>query len=391
MRRYLSVLAFSLAVAGAARAQTAPAARPALAGDPGAEPAYAAAIAEARRLILDTMRVVGAPGAQITVLRDGEVVWSEGFGWADLEQRVPVTPLTRFRVGSVSKSLTAAALGLLVEEGKLDLDAPVQRYVPGFPRKRWPVTTRQAAGHLAGIRHYLPGEFESRRHYATVAEGLAIFQADTLLFEPGTRYAYSSYGYNLVSAVLEGASRRPFLALMHERVFAPLGMRHTVAEHVDSLIPFRARFYTRDTTGGRAGSAAGGIVNAPWVDNSYKWAGGGFLSTTEDLARFAQGLLAGRLLKAETLRLLWTSQRTRDGKETGYGIGWSVTTDSAGRRRVGHTGGSMGGTANLIVYPEQRLVVALLVNSDHTFIGAAPRIAEGFLRAAPARMEAGVR
>jgi CubicO group peptidase (beta-lactamase class C family) len=242
-----------------------------------------------------------------------------------------VTPLTRFRVGSVSKSLTAAALGLLVEEGKLDLDAPVQRYVPAFPRKRWPVTTRQAAGHLAGIRHYLPGEFESRRHYATVAE------------------------------------------------------------HVDSLIPFRARFYARDTAGGRPDSAAGGIVNAPYVDNSYKWAGGGFLSTTEDLARFAQALLAGRLLKPATLRLLWTSQRTRDGEETGYGLGWTVRTDSAGRRRVGHTGGSMGGTANLIIYPEERLVVALLVNSDRTFIGAAPRIAEGFPRAAPARMGAGSR
>ena len=361
----------------AAPAVRAPAPAPALAGESAA---WAGTIARTRQFIRDTMRALGAPGSQITVMKDGVVLWSEGFGWADLEQQVPVTPLTRFRVGSVSKSLTSAALGLLVQEGRLDLDAPVQRYVPGFPRKPWPVTTRQVAGHLAGIRHYNPGEFESQRHYATVAEGLTIFERDTLLFQPGTQFSYSSYGYNLVSAVLEGASGRPFLSLMQERVFGPLGMRQTVAEHVDSLIPFRARFYTRaDTAGGQPGDGGGGIINALWVDNSYKWAGGGFLSTTEDLARFGQALLDGRLLKPETLRLLWTSQRTPDGKETGYGLGWSIAVDSTGRRRVGHTGGSMGGTANLIIYPEERLVLALLVNSDNTFIGAGRRIAAAFL------------
>jgi CubicO group peptidase (beta-lactamase class C family) len=346
----------------------------------GESAAWGGTIARTRQFIRDTMRALGAPGAQITVMRDGVVLWSEGFGWADLEQQVPVTPLTRFRVGSVSKSLTSMALGLLVQEGKLDLDAPVQRYVPAFPRKPWPVTTRQVAGHLAGIRHYNPGEFGSQRHYATVTEGLAIFEKDTLLFEPGTRYSYSSYGYNLVSAVLEGASGRPFLALMQERVFGPLGMRQTVAEHVDSLIPFRAHFYTRaDTVGGEPGDGGGGIVNAPWVDNSYKWAGGGFLSTTDDLARFGQALLDGRLLKPETRELLWTPQRTRGGEDTGYGMGWGIVVDSAGRRRVGHTGGSMGGTANLIIYPRERVVLALLVNSDNTFIGAGRRIAESFL------------
>ena len=228
MRRSLLTASTALLLATAAQAQVV-APLPAVSGESAA---WGGTIARTRQFIRDTMRALGAPGAQITVMKDGVVLWSEGFGWADLEQQVPVTPLTRFRVGSVSKSLTSMALGLLVQEGKLDLDAPVQRYVPAFPRKPWPVTTRQVAGHLAGIRHYNPGEFESRRHYATVTEGLAIFEKDTLLFEPGTRYSYSSYGYNLVSAVLEGASGRPFLALMQERVFGPLGMRQTVAEHV---------------------------------------------------------------------------------------------------------------------------------------------------------------
>lgn len=329
------------------------------------------AIARARAFIRDTMGKAGIPGVSITVMRHGRIVWSEGIGWADLEQRVPVTPLTRFRIGSVSKPLTAAALGLLVESGRLDLDAPVQRYVPAFPEKRYPVTTRQAAGHLAGIRHYQGDEFLSTRRFATVAEGLTIFRDDSLLFRPGTRFHYSSYAWNLVSAVIEGASGRPFLAYMREAVFQPLGMRQTVADHVDSLVPFRARWYTADS--------ASGIVNAPYVDNSYKWAGGGFLSTTEDLARFGQAMLDNALLRPETFRLLTTSQRTLAGEETNYGIGWATRKDAKGRLTFAHSGGSTGGTAFLVLYPAEQLVVAVLANGDGPFVGATPRIAEMFL------------
>lgn len=334
--------------------------------------AYHAAIARARAFVTDTMRLLGAPGASVTVMRNGQIIWSEGFGLADVEQGVPVTPLTRFRVGSVSKSLTSAALGLLVQDGKLDLDAPVQRYVPDFPVKRWPITVRQVAGHLAGIRHYRGDEFLLNRHFASVHDGLAIFMDDSLLFEPGTHYQYSTYGWSLLSAVVEGASGQPFLTFMNSRVFSPLAMRSTEAEFVDSLIPFRAHFYTR-------ADSATGVINAPFVDNSYKWAGGGFLSTTEDLGRFGQALLDGSLLRTSTVQMLWTSQKTRDGKETGYGMGWRTDRDSAGRRRVWHSGGSAGGTAYLLIYPEQKLIISVLVNSDQTFIGASSRIAEWFL------------
>jgi serine beta-lactamase-like protein LACTB, mitochondrial len=344
---------------------------PALAGQPRG---YARAIATERQFILDTMRALGAPGASVTVIRDGNTVWSEGFGWADLEQRVAVTPLTRFRIGSVSKSLTSIALGLLVQEGKLDLDAPIQRYVPSFPVKRSPITARELAGHTAGIRHYRGDEMMIQRHFASVIEALDIFRDDTLLFTPGTRFSYSSYGFNLLSAAIERAAGEPFVEFMARRVIEPLGLRHTVAEFTDSLIPFRAHFYTRADPGN-------GIINAPFVDNSYKWAGGGFLSTTEDLARVGQLLLDGSLLEPKTRQLLWTSQRLTDGKETGYGMGWFVDHDSAGRRRVYHSGGSVGGTAYLLIYPDQKLVLALLVNSDRTFVRAAPRIAEAFLAA----------
>jgi CubicO group peptidase (beta-lactamase class C family) len=308
----------------------------------------------------------------------GRIVYAEGFGFADLEHRVPVTPLTRFRIGSVSKSVTSAALGLLVQQGKLDLDAPVQRYVPGFPEKRWPITTRQVAGHIAGIRHYRGSENLLARSWPNVNAGLEIFAADSLLFEPGTRYSYSSYGWNLLSAVIEGAAGEPFLAYMRRAVFEPLALHSFVADHNDSIIPERARFYER--------TANGELRNATYVDNSYKWAGGGFLGNTEDLVRFGFGVMKPGLLEQRTTDLLFTSQRLRDGKLTEYGMGWGVGADSAGRRTIAHTGGSVGGRAVLLLYPDHDVVVAMLSNAGHApmSVANAARVAAVWLRA-PAR------
>jgi CubicO group peptidase (beta-lactamase class C family) len=307
------------------------------------------------------MTANGIPGVSVAVAVDGEVVWTEGFGFADVENRVPLTAETRMRIGSVSKSVTSAAVGLLVQEGKLDLDAPVQRYVPSFPRKAQPITTRQLAGHLAGIRHYRGTEMLSARPYPTVVASLDIFKDDSLLHPPGSRYAYSSYGWNLLSAVVEGAAGKPFLTVMHERVFAPLGLRSIVAEHVDSLIPFRAHYYER--------SRDGVLRNAPYVDNSYKWAGGGFISNTEDLVRFGSALLQPGFLNAGTLTTLFTPMRTTAGEETHYAIGWRVGTDDAGRREIAHSGGSVGANAFLVMYPDQRVVVAVLSNTTARFVG----------------------
>lgn len=335
------------------------------AGLPGAVRAQAPRVAEvsrdhagaveAARLVADALLDdANLPGLSVAVGVDGELAWSEAFGYANLEQRVPVTPITRFRIGSVSKTLTATALGLLVERGVLDLDVPVQAYVPGFPEKRWPVTTRQLGGHLAGIRHYRGDEFLSDRHYETVPEGLEIFADDTLLFEPGTSYSYSSYGWNLLSAVLESAAGEPFLPLMDREVFDALGLRHTVAEQMDSIVPYRVSYYVHGE-GQR-------LLNAPFVDNSYKWAGGGFLSTPEDLVIFGFAHLEPELLEEETVGLLMRSQRLRSGDDTGYGIGWSTGEDPHGRRTVGHGGGSVGGTTAFLTWPEEGMVVAVTVN-----------------------------
>ncbi|HKD18194.1 MAG TPA: serine hydrolase domain-containing protein, partial [Thermoanaerobaculia bacterium] len=203
-----------------------------------------AAIAKARALIDHEMNRTLAPAVEVAVSRGGHLVWSEAIGCADIELQVPVTTATRMRIGSVSKPLTSAALGLLVEQGRVDLDAPVQRYVPDFPVKAWPITTRELAGHVAGIRHYEDGEFEIRDHYASVRAGLAIFEKDALLFEPGTRFSYSSYGWNLIAAVIESVSGERFLEFMQKRIFGPAGLTHTSFDDPGPIVPERGRFYT---------------------------------------------------------------------------------------------------------------------------------------------------
>jgi len=342
------ILAF---VAVVLQAQTACVSRPA-AAPPGAQ-RWAAAAARAHAIACEKL-APGIPGFAVAVAVDGRIVWSEAFGYADLEARRPATPATQFRVGSVSKPLTAAAVAQLYETGKLDLDAPVQRYVPSFSENGTPITTRLVAGHLAGFRHYQGDEFTLDRRFATVTEGLAIFKDDSLLFPPGTRFSYSSYGFNLLGAVVEGVSGEQFLVYMSRHVFTPLRMASTAPDKNDSLIPNRTRFYDRDTTGG--------FTLSPAVDNSYKWAGGGFLSTAEDLVRFGSALLGPGFLKGATLELLFTPQRTTAGEATPYGIGWFVARDSLGHRYVYHGGGSVGGTTAFGVDRDSRVVFALVTN-----------------------------
>ena len=329
-------------------------------------------ITRAREYARRTIAADRIPGMTAAVAIDGKVVWAEGFGFADLENQVPMTAESRIRIASISKAVTAAAVGLLHEQGKLDLDAPIQRYVPTFPEKPWPITTRQVAGHVAGIRHYRDGEFESMKPYPTVTQALDIFKNDSLMFQPGARYLYSTYGWNLISAVVEGAAGEPFVTYMRRQVFEPLGMKSTTPEYVDSIIPKRVHYYMRDS--------AGPMRNAPYVDNSNKWAGGGFLSTPRDLVIFGSALLKPGFLKQETIDLLWTPQRTADGKSTNYGIGWTSVTDSTGRRVVSHSGGAMAANSLLLIYPKERVVVAVVTNTNSRFAGAGAReIARIFL------------
>ena len=317
---------------------------------------YGPAIEQARveiQVLIDK----GAPGVSIAVGVGRKLIWAEGFGYANVEHRIPVTTLTKFRIGSVSKPMTAIAMALLVEQGLLDLDAPIQKYVNDFPvKEKGPVTTRLLASHRAGIRHYLPDMSDNfvTTHYDNVLDALEIFEDDPLLFVPGEQFSYSSHGYNLISAVIQQASGEEFIALMRQRVWSPLGLMDTVADHTDYIIENRAAPYTR--------RADGRLRNAPFVDNSYKWAGGGFLSTPSDLVRFGFGVFYSGIVKQETLQMLLAPPQLPDGSiaDQNYGLGW--TTMSEDGAWVGHGGGSVGGNTLFMVNVEHGVAVAIICN-----------------------------
>jgi len=317
--------------------------------------------ARARELVERYLEDQHVPGASAAVSRDGRIVWSAAFGMANLELRVPTSRETRFRVGSISKALTSVAVAQLWDGGRLDLDAPVQRYVPTFPEKAHPITTRQLGGHLSGLPHYTREDIVNRVHYESVTHALDKFKDRPLLFTPGERFSYSSYGWNLISAVVEGAAGVPFLDYMQQRVFEPLGMTRTGPDRYEAIIPDRTAFYVVHSDGRPE--------NGPAVDNSDVWAGGGFLSTAEDLTRFGDGVLGGVVLSPRGRQLLFSRMITTAGDSTGYGLGWRVG-ELDGRRVVGHGGSHVGATAQLLVDPANRIVVAVLTNSNNRGVSA---------------------
>ena len=298
-----------------------------------------------------------APGFSIAIGRDGKIIWSEGFGFADLANRKPVTPQTQFRIGSVSKPLTAVGLMLLVEQGKIELDADIHKYVTDFPDKGAVITVRELGGHLAGIRVYHGKEFFSNRHYDSLRTGLKIFQDDPLVSKPGEKYYYSSYGFNLIGVAMEFAAHDTFTNYMQREVFTPLQMRNTVPDEAGHEPPECSRFYILDSKTN--------FVLGPPVDNSYKWPSGGFLSTPEDLVRFGMAVLQPGFLKRVSLDTMFTSQKTAAGTNTNYGIGWGIGQDARGERHWAHFGGAVGGSAALLLYPDSHLVIAISSNYEN--------------------------
>ena len=313
------------------------------------------------KYITDEMAKQAVPGVVVAVSKDGRLIYAKGFGYADLENKVPFTPQTVSRIGSISKTFTATAVMQLVEQGKINLDAEVQTYVPDFPKKPWPITVRQVLCHQSGIRHYKGNEMLSNVHYDTIDQALGIFKDEPLVNEPGTAYSYTTYGYVLLSKVVESASGERFGDYLQKHIFDPLGLKETYLDEPSRIIPNRARNYTRP---GRRDAASGNDVqNAPAVDQSNKWGGGGILSTVGDLLKYAAAYDGDKLLKPGTIKLMFTAQKTRDGKPTAYGLGWGVANEQ-GRRRIEHTGGSVGATSALSKYPEQGMAIAILVNND---------------------------
>ncbi|MDQ3014003.1 MAG: beta-lactamase family protein, partial [Acidobacteriota bacterium] len=202
-------------------------------------------VALIEKMIAEEMEKNSVPGLAVAIAQDGKIVYSKGFGYSDLENQTPFTAQTVSRIGSVSKSFAALAAMQLVEQGKINLDAEVQTYVPTFPKKQAPVTIRQLLGHQGGIRHYKGAEMLSNVRYTDVESALAIFKDDPLVNEPGEKFSYTTYGYNLLSRAVEAASGEKFTDYVQRHIIDPLAMKQTYFDDRFKIIPRRAHFYTR--------------------------------------------------------------------------------------------------------------------------------------------------
>jgi CubicO group peptidase (beta-lactamase class C family) len=334
---------------------------------------FADAVDSARVAIRRRIRAGNLPGVSVAVGRGGEVVWAEAFGWADLSSDVLATPRTLYPVGSISKSLTATAAGLLHERGRLDFDVPIQAYLPDFPEKKWPITTGQLMGHVAGVvRSAGVAETLRQPHCDNARAAIDAVAEDTLLFEPGTRWLYSNFGWRLVGAVVESAAGEPYLEFMDREVFTPAGMAQTVPdlgdEGEDEVVKYdRAGFGT--------------LRRGQDIDMSCSMAPGGFLSTPTELVRFGYAMLNREILDSATVALFWTPQRLASGAPTTYGYGWGIQNvrlgddEAATTRMIGHGGAVLGGLASLMIFPDEDMVVAVMTNASGNVAGFTTDIA----------------
>ncbi|CAL8130630.1 unnamed protein product [Orchesella dallaii] len=364
------------------------------------------AIEESRKLCKRVKNQLGLPGLTVGVSVNGKMVWQEGFGLADIENNVTMKPQHVMRIASISKSMTMAMMGQFMEQGKIDIDKPIQTYLPSYPEKcfdgeKVTITTRHLLSHLSGIRHYVKkedecdekspnkckkckaiidqeihGEFYLKDKFSSVEDSMKLFHNDELYHKPGTEYRYTTHGWTVVSAIIEKLADTKFPTHVR-RMFNTWGLKNTYLDEQEPIIYNRVSYYTRRDYGE--------IINAPYVDNSYKWAGGGFLSTVADLNQFAnillysmqttegpaavcdKGLPKTPFLKQSTMQKMWTGNPATaksSSVDELYGLGFVVGEPlrkcmfckERDLMIVSHSGGAMGASSILLLaFPKNNL------------------------------------
>jgi len=321
---------------------------------------------------IDSQHLVGLA---LGVVKNGEIAYLKGYGWANREQRQAVTLRSRFRWASVSKPVTAILSMQLLEQGQLALDQPITRWLPDYQNPQgWPVTQRQLLSHQAGIGHYadVPEWSAGLRTFRQAvrsqqvaptdmqAASALIFGKSPLLFRPGSAYHYSTFGYLLAGAVLSAAGQQPYLQQFNERIAQPLGLTSMVPDFANQQIPERVAGYYQ----------TGQTLKArdPQHDVSWKLAGGGFTSNVHDMTRLMQALIRHELIQAQSAQLMWTPQTTSTGKVTHYGLGFGLSRPHGTRQqswlRVGHSGSQEATRTDMHFWPEQRFGLVLMSNSE---------------------------
>ncbi len=315
---------------------------------------------EIERLISAAISKNKIPGLSVAVVSQGHMLYSSVFGEADIENHVPVTADSLFRTASVAKPITATAALALSAVGRLNLDAPIQNYCPAFPDKASVITSRELLSHRSGIRHYKSETLEdpevsSVHHYAKLSDAFVLFGKDPLVYQPGTAFLYSTFGYTVLGCVLEGAAGESFPALMKQYVFAPADMQASNIDDARRIIPNRVRGYDLGSDGR--------LENAPCIDSSDKYPAGGLLTTATDLTRFIEHLYSGTLLSPKVREEMWTPV-TNLPKGRGYALGWG-TYSYRNMKVLAHSGDQQGASATILLIPERQLGIAILANTEN--------------------------
>jgi serine beta-lactamase-like protein LACTB, mitochondrial len=310
-------------------------------------------------------------GVAVGVLRDNKIAYLKGYGYADREKGIPVKTSTQFRWASVSKLLTAVVALQLFEKGELDLARDIRTYVPEYPDKGAKITPRLLLVHQSGIGHYGEVGHESggviKSAYASpplelkaisALDPLVLFKDSPLIYEPGQKYHYSTFGYLLLSAVVERAGKQPFRQQIEKRIAGPLGMKSLRPDYQWEAIPERAVGYRLRN---------GQVVTSSDTDVSWKLGGGGYISNIGDLARFAEGLLNNRLVSKPTEGVMWSPAKTASGEATEMGLGFFV--ESSPRRKVWHNGQQEKTSVRLVLYPDDANGVVVMSNSEYLKAG----------------------
>jgi len=315
------------------------------------------------QFITDQMEVDHIPGLSVGYVQDTSI-WAKGYGYIDLENEVPADKYSTYRLASNTKSMTALAILQLYEQNKLNLEDPVQKYVPYYPEKRWEVSLRQILGHIGGIPHYQDYEKEGHiKETKDTRDAIDIFADFHLVAEPGSEFNYSSYGYNLLGAAIEETTHMHYEEYLKKNIWEPLKMHKTYLDRPGEIIKNRAEGYQL---------VFGELKNSEFVNITSRFASGGICASVVDLLKYARGLNHNRLLSENSIDLMETSMKLDNGKFTDYGMGWRIQPVN-GRYMVYHTGGQPETRTMLVRFPEEQLAIAVAYNLEGGSLKAFPK------------------
>ncbi len=332
-------------------------------------------VPEADELLEELVTKKGNIGVAAAYSVGGEIRWINTSGYACKEEMVPFTESTQTRIASIIKSMTAVAIMQLVEKGLIDLDKPVQVYLPDFPKKeKGEITTRQLLSHTSGVSQYQDkSEVQNKLFYPSLKDAITVFQHRPLLFEPGSQFFYTSYGYVILGRIIESVSGMSYRQFMSKNIFDKAGMTKTEIEKLGVEYPYKSCLYHKGKNKAKKAKAN---------DLSNRIPGGGYQSTLTDIIKFGEALLEGKYFSDETFRMMLESQPV-EFKGNKYGLGWYFYGPAPNENVViGHEGGQIGCTGQLMIIPKTKTVVVVLSNTSGTyrdiatFAGSLVRISE---------------